>query len=579
MKLLLIMVLRKSFKVIIDKKFYVIFYLISWGMIYKWSNVYIKVSGSDKYLIKDVSGMLRYKSLNVIISKNNEELNSLMNVLSCNIHCFEGDLQSQFEVNKLTLISTPNLLENYTLQENIYFSTNIKETTNVLSISNLENLKNIKIKYLTSTDKHKIRIIIQVLNGNKILFINSKYMNIDLKEVLEFYKNIKLNFNITILFTLNNFDAKIFKVVDKILILWNGEMIYEGSPKSLESYLNSFNIVARFDYYEFLEQLFISDSSYDDTLINSCITKIPQLIKTMKLDHKVLIEKKNFPLKKIRKFNFSVIIEIIDLIILSIISNTIGVLFIIYYFIFMITFINEFSFDSILKQIINKEIYLNKLMLHILSPNMKIKLSLEPKDYIEIFSIEYSILIFIYIILTSFSQRFRFFYIHLKYKNYHLLVLFTSLIIFSLLLGIIQLFFLIILKWFNLIKNFYECFILFHLIICIFILLGCPKWFHHISFIFEFLISSNSKLNSSFYNFIINVIYKVTVIDRSNKKIFDSKIGKIIYGNEYIIGKKWLMKILLQNNGIYMVNEYKSLSKFLIVALLIFVIIHDTFLS
>lgn len=139
-------------------------------------------------------------------------------------------------------------IESFRLNQKIYdieinkFESNLKDMEQIL---NVHELLNTQVRRLSLGERMKMEIIASLLHEPKIVFLDEPTIGLDVisqYKIREFLKKYNAAHQATIILTSHNFDD-IISLCDKLLILNNGEIIYDDSFENFSKRFSAEKII------------------------------------------------------------------------------------------------------------------------------------------------------------------------------------------------------------------------------------------------------------------------------------------------------------------------------------------------
>eukprot|EP00595_Chromulina_sp_UTEXLB2642_P001114 CAMPEP_0196766492 /NCGR_PEP_ID=MMETSP1095-20130614/25504_1 /TAXON_ID=96789 ORGANISM="Chromulina nebulosa, Strain UTEXLB2642" /NCGR_SAMPLE_ID=MMETSP1095 /ASSEMBLY_ACC=CAM_ASM_000446 /LENGTH=371 /DNA_ID=CAMNT_0042128817 /DNA_START=12 /DNA_END=1124 /DNA_ORIENTATION=- len=232
------------------------------------TNYNIEIGGSK--LIKEVSGQIQ-GGLWAILGASGSGKTTLLNALSkrldiLRMHC-TGDLRingKTYDSDYLksftgTVMQEDVLQPKFTVYETLYFHAAFRLPTftaeerekridEVLTLLNIEHTRDVLIgdsrhKGVSGGERKRVSVGIELLNRPKILFLDEPTSGLDSTTALslvEVLRQISDSKQCSVITTIHQPQEKIFDLFNSIILLRNGEIVYQGHTQDAISYFKGF---------------------------------------------------------------------------------------------------------------------------------------------------------------------------------------------------------------------------------------------------------------------------------------------------------------------------------------------------
>lgn len=162
-------------------------------------------------------------------------------------------IQNDLFLPQLTVLETLWFAVNTRLPETMHFKEKEQLINNVLHDLNLWTIRNsrvgnLKQRSLSGGEVRRLSIAVEIISGPNLLFMDEPTSGLDANNaflMIQNLSNLCKNLNKTILCTIHQPRPEVFDLFDTILLLSNGETVYNGPAKQMKEYFESCGFVSK----------------------------------------------------------------------------------------------------------------------------------------------------------------------------------------------------------------------------------------------------------------------------------------------------------------------------------------------
>lgn len=271
-----------------------------------------------KKVLKNISGNLKSNEITAIQGPSGAGKSTLLNTLSGRINNVELSGNITINGSKRSNVNWSSMIgyveqeffayDNQTVEETFDFICELKgidkkKIDETIDMLNLSSCKKNMIKHLSGGEKKRVSIGLELLNDPPILFLDEPTSGLDSFNALNILETLKKIKNKCILMTIHQTSYKMLEYFDKIILLSEGFLVYEGTIKDCMQFFrdNGFTcpeFTCPTDY--FLE--IITINSFSKELKEKSLKNLYKLVSSFE-KKKFEIKVKNIKIKEIKNSN------------------------------------------------------------------------------------------------------------------------------------------------------------------------------------------------------------------------------------------------------------------------------------
>ncbi|KCZ81587.1 hypothetical protein H312_01042 [Anncaliia algerae PRA339] len=271
-----------------------------------------------KKVLKNISGNLKSNEITAIQGPSGAGKSTLLNTLSGRINNVELSGNITINGSKRSNVNWSSMIgyveqeffayDNQTVEETFDFICELKgidkkKIDETIDMLNLSSCKKNMIKHLSGGEKKRVSIGLELLNDPPILFLDEPTSGLDSFNALNILETLKKIKNKCILMTIHQTSYKMLEYFDKIILLSEGFLVYEGTINDCMQFFrdNGFTcpeFTCPTDY--FLE--IITINSFSKELKEKSLKNLYKLVSSFE-KKKFEIKVKNIKIKEIKNSN------------------------------------------------------------------------------------------------------------------------------------------------------------------------------------------------------------------------------------------------------------------------------------
>ncbi|CRL02482.1 CLUMA_CG015200, isoform A [Clunio marinus] len=250
----------------------------------------------DKKVLKNLNGEFRSRELSVILGPSGSGKSTLLNLLSgyklkniSGVIKVNGSPRNQKHFRHLSsYVMQDSLLHPLlTIREAMRFSSNLKigkemddvekkiRINEILELLGLTDMKDVYTGKLSGGQQKRLSIALELVDNPLVIFFDEPTTGLDSSsssQCLQLLKKLA-DSGRTIICTIHQPSALLFRMIDHIYAIADGQCIYQGSCKNLVPFLNELDLVCpeSFNPADYLLEISTHDYGYQNGRLNEKI--------------------------------------------------------------------------------------------------------------------------------------------------------------------------------------------------------------------------------------------------------------------------------------------------------------------